>query len=147
MLNLKRIVSIGLPVLALAIAGRFYVQPVRAASTSGRNLTATVAQLGIGLVVVDQQSGAIDFCADYITSAPIGHCAKLGHIAPNASLPTPPTGLSLIIPSAANVASNATDGASAYVVNNQTGDIVQCNTINGNGTPEGTCADLGTAPQ
>src|ERR1700680_3944358 len=94
-----------------SVMGKLYTRPASAA-TPARNLTVSVAQLGIGLVVVDQQSGAIYFCADYIATAPVGHCAKLGHIAPSSSLPTPPTGLSVVVPSASNVATNATEGAS-----------------------------------
>ncbi len=146
MMNLNKCSAILLPLVILAGVGKFYSRPVMAATTA-RNLTVSVAELGIGIVVVDQQSGAINYCADYIASAPVGHCAKLGHITPSSSLPTAPSGLSVVIPTSSNVASNGTEGASVYVINNQTGDIVQCNTVNGNGTPSGACVDLGVAPQ
>jgi hypothetical protein len=146
MLRLKRIFTIGLPVLAIATMGKLYVHPVKAASPA-RVLTVTAAELGIGIIVVDQQSGAVDFCADYIAGVPVGKCGKIGHVTPNTSLPTPPAGLTVVAPGGSNVVTNGTYGASVYLINNQTGDISQCSYINGNGTPEGTCVDLGVAPQ
>ncbi len=133
--------------LTLAIASKFYVRPVKAASPA-RVLTVTGAELGIGIIVVDQQSGAVDFCADYIAgTTPVGRCGKIGHVTPNTSLPSSPAGLTVVAPSTGNVISDGTQGASIYLINNQTGDISQCGYFSGNGTPEGTCVDLGVAPQ
>jgi len=147
MLRLRRMLIIGLPLLALAVMGKLYVRPVKAASTT-RVLTVTGAELGIGLIVVDQETGAVDFCADYIANTtPVGKCGKIGHVTPSASLPTPPAGLTVVAPSTGNVASNGTSGASVYIINNQTGDIAQCGYFSGNGTPVGTCVDLGIVPQ
>jgi hypothetical protein len=149
MLSLSRMLTIGLPVLALATVGKLYVYPVKAASPA-RVLTVTGAELGIGIIVVDQQSGAVDFCADYVANTtPVGKCGKIGHVTPSPSLPTPPAGLSVVAPSTGNVGAtgNGTSGASVYIVNNQTGDIAQCGYFSSGGTPVGTCVDLGVAPQ
>lgn len=116
-------------------------------STSGRYLTVTAAELGIGIIIVDQQSGAVDFCADDISGAPVGKCGKIGAVKPSTTLPAIPPGVTVVAPSSGNVATNGTDGASVYLVNNQTGDVSQCSYINENGTPTGTCVDLGVAPQ
>lgn len=147
-MHIKRLFTIGLPMLALAVAGKMiYTQPAHAA-TASRNLTVTGAELGIGIIVTDQQSGTVDFCADYIANTtPYGKCGKIGHVTPNTTLPTPPAGLTVVVPSTGNVATNGTNAASAYFVNNQTGDVAQCGYYSANGTPIGTCVDLGVAPQ
>lgn len=129
-----------------------------AATSQPRILTVVSAQLGVGIVVVDQRTGAISYCSDEIGETvtgstfsqpkPLSHCAKLGTITPTSTPPAAAVGLTVIIPAGTDVTvkGNATGGTSFYVINNQTGDIVQCSTVNGN-TPTGTCVDLGIVPE
>ena len=89
------------------------------------------AQSGNGPIIVDQQTGAITFCAvnPYVNNS-FGHCALIGRITAS-----PPASLSI---------ATAPYGA-AFVLNNVTGDIMQCQTISNGGNPSGSCTHVGPA--
>lgn len=93
-----------------------------------------------GVVIVDQTTGAISYCTSLVnattsTAIPSDSCSLLGRA-------TPTSGSS-------NSLSITASGSSVFVLNNVTGQIVQCatidNVIGNSGRPEGSCISLGAA--
>jgi hypothetical protein len=108
------------------------------ASATTRNLTVTLPAPGptnTSIVIVDQASGAVDFCNAYLHNGagpPVGSCTKIGHTAESTVEPIAPTGLSVFL--------QQQNGGTLFIwiVNNQTGDVTVC--------ADEACVNAGIAP-
>ena len=118
--------------------------PAQAAS---RNLTVVVNPAGAGITIVDQVSGVVTQCAIKANFPNnIATCVRIGKATPNATVPTPPVGLSVYLVQDTNSTTGVVlDVPGIWLVNNSTGDITYCNAIDSGGTPGGSCTDLGIA--
>ena len=115
------------------------------AQAAPRNLTAIVNPAGGGITIVDQVSGVVTQCAIRANFPNnIATCVRVGKATPNATVPTPPAGLSVYLVQTTNSSTGAVlDVPGIWLVNNSTGDVTYCNAIDSGGTPGGSCTDLG----
>ncbi|HEY1756966.1 MAG TPA: hypothetical protein VGG72_16450 [Bryobacteraceae bacterium] len=117
------------------------------AATTPRNLTVVVNPAGAGITIVDQVSGVVTHCglrANFPDN--IATCVRVGKATPDATVPTPPVGLSVYLAQDTSTAGASQAAPGIWIINNSTGDITYCNAVDQAGTPSGSCADLGVAP-
>jgi|SRR5579883_148310 len=93
-----------------------------------------------GIIIVSQNTGAITYCTSLVnvvgsTATPSDSCLLLGRATPSSG--------------SASSLSVAASASSVFVVNNITGQILQCaavdNVVGTTGRPEGSCVSLGAA--
>jgi hypothetical protein len=123
-------------------------RPARAATT-GRNLTVTLNPYLSGITVVDQTTGAVTICQGMWAGNLSGaKCGKIGKATPTTNAAAAPTGLTVI--QGQYYQSGTTQPSpdwEIWIINNQTGDITVCSTLDPNNTLTGSCVNLGIAPQ
>ena len=133
--------ALTLAICVLLLAGvESLIRPgVTAAQTSSATFTVSPTGNSTGVVIVDQSTGAITYCTSLvnisgINAIPSGFCTMLARATPGPS----PNSLSV-----------SASSSSIFVINNQTGQILQCatidNVVSGVGHPAGTCVQQGTA--
>jgi hypothetical protein len=114
-------------------------RPARAATS--RNLTVTLNPYLSGITVVDQSTGTVTICQGMWAGNLNGaKCGKIGKATP--------TGLTVI--QGQYYLSGTTEPSpdwEIWIINNQTGDITVCSTLDPNNTLTGSCVNLGIAPQ
>jgi hypothetical protein len=127
--------------LGAGALGRFSPQTVHAQTANTVFTTAIVGE-GNGIAIVNQDSGSVTYCTSFVNvslnnAVPNDSCKTVGGL-------TPGTGLSSL---SIGVAST-----SFFVVNTQSGGILQCPSIltissgpTPSGSPTGGCINLGMA--
>ena len=117
-------------------------------AAAARNLTVVVNPAGAGITILDQVTGAVTQCAIKANFPNnIAACVKIGKVTPNATVPTPPVGISVYLVQQTSTSGAVQDVPGIWLINNATGDITYCNAIDQGGTPGGSCTDLGVVSQ
>lgn len=125
--------------LGLLAAGAIWLaapQRVVRAQTTTAVFTMAGTSNTDGVVIVDQSSGAVTYCTSNVTlvgttAAPTGVCTLLGRATPG---------------SGATSLSVTASASSVFILNNQTGAILQCSTLETSlARPEGSCVSQGNA--
>jgi hypothetical protein len=134
-----RILIVSVCLLALWLLTSEFVTPRQSALAQSPTPIFTIASAGNGVLITDQSTGAITFCPSLVNvtgskAVPSDKCALLGRITPSSS----------------NSLSVAAPPTSAFIINNQTGQILQCATedfVTGSvGSPVGdSCVQQGYA--
>jgi hypothetical protein len=128
-----------------------HVRPASAQSTSPLPHFFTTSPTADGVVVVDQSTGYITYCTNYVqkkpnlagvvSESPAGQCASIGKITAS------PAAVGNFVPNLTVI----TQSPSLYVINNITGQIVQCATVNtivgSTSSASGYCIAQGAAAQ
>jgi hypothetical protein len=142
---LARSRSVLLPIAVVTIVCLFGPVTNRALAAA-RNLTVVVNPAGGGITIVDQVSGVVTHCgikANFPNNT--ASCVRAGKVTPNATVPTAPVGLSVFLAQTITATGSVVDTPGIWLVNNSTGDLTYCNAIDYEGTPSGSCTDLGIA--
>jgi hypothetical protein len=140
MQNKERIAAVGVSLLTLWVLTNEITSPRHSALAQSPTPIFTIVSTGNGALITDQTTGAITFCPSFVNvtaskAVPSDKCALLGRITPSSS---------------ASSLSVAAPQSSAFILNNQTGQILQCATAdfvnNSGGSPVGdSCAQQGYA--
>jgi hypothetical protein len=135
-----RILVVGVCLLTLWLLTSEFVTPRHSVLAQSPTPIFTIASTGNGALITDQSTGAITFCPSLVNvtatkAVPSDKCALLGRITPSSS---------------SNSLSVAAPQSSTFIINNQTGQILQCATadfVSGSvGSPVGdSCVQQGYA--